>query len=176
MAQIAGLRRATAPVAIDILEKIVLPALHMGIPDKLPPLGEDDLENIRKGTDLFAVMVDVVPFAHPAQEGGFLGSFAPDDMTTPYADRQNLELGKGDWVGLNPQRLRPLLDKFDPNRLLLAFEKFVDYVGKQPGVPRLGEVSRALAETTARAILDLRSAIGALGAGTMLVFRLLPPP
>jgi hypothetical protein len=176
VAQIAGMRRATAPIAIDILEKIVLPALHMGIPDQFPPLGEDDLDNIRKGTDLFAVMVDVVPFTHPAPENGFLGSFAPEDMMTPYADRQNLELGKGDWVAINAARIRPILDKFDPNRLLLAFEKFVDYVGKQPGVPRLGEVPRALAETTARAILDLRSALGGLGEGMMLVFRLLPPP
>src|SRR5262249_28584405 len=109
-------------------------------------------------------------------EGGFLGAFAPEDMSTPYADRQNLELGKGDWVAINPQRIRPLLDKFEPNKLLIAFEKFVDYVGKQPGVARLGDVSRALAETTARAILALRSAIGAPGRGAMLVSRPPPPP
>jgi hypothetical protein len=176
VAQITSLRRVTAPIAIDVLEKIVLPALHMGLPESFPPLGDDDLDNIRKGTDLFAVMVDVVPFAHQAQEGGFLGSFAQDDMATPYPDRANLELGKGDWVGVNPARLRPMLEHFNENKLLIAFEKFVEYVAKQPGVPRLGESSRALAETTARAILDLRAAIGAAGEGTMLVFRLLPPP
>jgi hypothetical protein len=176
VAQIVGLRRATAPVAVDVLEKVVLPALHMGIPDKLPPLGEDDLENVKKGTDLFAVMVDVVPFAHPAQEGGFLGALAAEDMTTPYADRGNLELGKGDWVGINAARLRPMLEKFDANKLLLAFEKFADYVAKQPGAPRLPEVGRALAESTARALLDLRAAVLGLGEGHMLVFRLLPPP
>ena len=176
VAQIVGLRRATAPVAVDVLEKIVLPALHMGVPDKLPPLGEDDLENIRKGTDLFAVMVDVVPFAHQAKEGGFLGTFTAEDMTTPYADRGNLELGKGDWVGINSARLRPMLEKLDANKLMLAFEKFVDYVGKQPGVPLLPEVGRALAESTARALLDLRAAVLGLGEGHLLVFRLLPPP
>lgn len=176
VAQIVGLRRATAPVAVDILEKIVLPALHMGVPDKFPPLGEDDLASIKKGTDLFAVMVDVVPFQHQAQEGGFLGAFTAEDMTTPYADRGNLELGKGDWVGINPGRIRPMLEKLDPNKLLLAFERFVDYVGKQPGVPRLGEVGRALAESTARCLMDLRAAVGSLGEGKLLVFRLLPPP
>jgi hypothetical protein len=176
VAQIVGLRRATAPVAVDILEKIVLPALHMGVPDKFPPLGEDDVANIKKGTDLFAVMVDVVPFQHQAQEGGFLSAFTAEDMTTPYADRGNLELGKGDWVGINAGRVRPLLDKLDPNKLLLAFERFVEYAGKQPGVPRLGEVNRALAESTARCLMDLRAALGALGEGKLLVFRLLPPP
>jgi hypothetical protein len=148
----------------------------MGTPDGFPPLGEDDVENIKKGTDLFAVMVDVVPFAHQAQEGGFLGTFAQDDMSTPYPDRQNLELGKGDWVGVNPGRLRPMLDRFSENKLLLAFERFIEYAGKQPGVPRLGEVSRALADTTVRAIADLRTSVHGMGEGTMLVFRLLPPP
>lgn len=176
VAQIAGMRRATAPIAIDVLEKIVLPALHMGAPQTFPPLGDDDIENLRKGTDLFAVMVDVVPFAHQAHEGGFLGSFAQEDMATPYPDRQNLELGKGDWVGINPARLKPLLEGWSENKLLLAFEKFVTYVGTQPNVPRLGDASRALAETTARAIVDLRGAVAAMGPGTMLVFRLLPPP
>jgi len=118
----------------------------------------------------------VVPFQHRAQEGGFLGAFTAEDMTTPYADRGNLELGKGDWVGINPARLRPMLEKLDANKLMLAFEKFVDYVSKQPGVPRLPEVGRALAESTARALLDLRAAVLGLGEGHMLVFRLLPPP
>jgi hypothetical protein len=176
IAQICGLRRATAPVAVDIMEKVVLPALHMGIPDKFPPLGDDDLANLKKGTDLFAVMVDVVPFKHPAPENGFLGAFAPEEMSTPYADRLSLELGKGDWVALAPARLRSMLEHFEPNKLLLAFEKFVDYAGKQPGAPRSSDASRALAESTARALVDLRGVMGALGEGMQLVFRLLPPP
>jgi hypothetical protein len=176
VAQIVGLRRATAPVAIDIMEKVVLPALHMGLPDKFPPLGADDIENLKKGADLFAVMVDVVPYAHAAEEGGFLGSFKTEDMSTPYPDRKDLDLGRGDWVVLNPGRIRPMLDRFDANRLLLTFEKFVQYVGSQPGAPRIADASRALAETSARAILDIKTAVQQAGEGKLLVFRLLPPP
>jgi hypothetical protein len=176
IAQIVGLRRATAPVAIDILEKVVLPALHMGIPTAFPPLGPDDIENIKKGNDLFAIMVDVVPYAHQAQEGGFLGTFTTEDMSTPYPDRRDLELGRGDWVAVNAARLRPMLERFDPNKLLLSFEKFVEYASRQPGVPRLAEASRALAETSARAILDIKGAVQAATEGKVLLFRLLPPP
>jgi hypothetical protein len=176
VAQIVGLRRATAPVAIDILEKVVLPALHMGIPTSFPPLGPDDIENIKKGNDLFAIMVDVVPYAHQAQEGGFLGTFTTEDMSTPYPDRGDLELGRGDWVAVNAARLRPMLERFDPNKLLLSFEKFVEYVSRQPGVPRLADASRALAETSARAILDIKGAVQAATDGKVLLFRLLPPP
>src|SRR5262249_3174140 len=50
--QVTALRRATAPIAIDVLEKIVLPALHMGAPTGFPPLGDDDVENVKKGIDL----------------------------------------------------------------------------------------------------------------------------
>jgi hypothetical protein len=177
VAQIVALRRATAPVAIDIMEKVVLPALHMGVPDKFPPLGADDIDGLKKGTDLFAVMVDVVPYAHAAEEGGFLGAFKTEDMSTPYPDRRDLELGRGDWVAVNPGRLRPMLDRFDANRFLLAFEKFVQYVGAQPGVPRIADASRALAESSARAILDIKAAVqAAAGEGKVLVFRMLPPP
>src|SRR5262249_25362741 len=34
VAQIIGLRRATAPVAIDILERVVMPAMHVGVPEQ----------------------------------------------------------------------------------------------------------------------------------------------
>jgi hypothetical protein len=176
IAQIVALRRATAPLPIDVLEKIVLPAAHMGVPTKFPPLGEDDLESIKKGSDLFAVMVDVVPFVHPGEEKGFLGTFAMNDMSTPYPDRQNLELGRGDWVMLNPGRLWPMLKDLDPKRLLASFDSFVEYVKKQPDVPRMAETPRGLAETVARALVEIRACVGSVTEGHALVFRLLPPP
>jgi hypothetical protein len=177
VAQITSMKRATNPLAVDVLEKLVLPALHMGAPDKFPPLGDDDLDAVKKGNDLFAVMVDVVPFAHQAEEGGFLGTFAPNDLGTPYPDRNDLQIGRGDWVMVNPARLKPLIEGFDPQRLLTAFDKFVDYVHQQPGVPRAKEISRGLAETAARALAELKACVAAAATqGSALVFRLLPPP
>lgn len=177
VAQIYAMKRATPPIAVDVLEKVVLPALLIGFPDKFPPLGDDDVAAIRKGTDLFAVYVDVVPYAHPAEEGGFLGTFAPSELGTPYPDRGNLDVGKGDWLAVNPAKLKPLLDKFDPKRLVATFKRFVDYVNAQPNVPRLREVGMPLAETAARALADLRACVAAASEpGGALVFRLLPPP
>lgn len=177
IAQIVAMKRATAPIAVDVLEKVVLPAAHVGTPDKFPPLGDDDVMNIRKGMELFAVFVDVCPYVHPAEEGGFLNEFSPKDMSTPYPDRHNLEIGKGDWVALNPARLRPLLEKFDPKRLLATYDRFLKYLEDQPNVPRLRETGRPLAETAARALADLRACVLAAGEpGSALVFRLLPPP
>ncbi len=177
VAQITSMKRVTGPLAVDVLEKLVLPALHMGAPDKFPPLGDDDVEQVKKGNDLFAVMVDVVPFAHQAEEGGFLGTFAPTDLGTPYPDRSDLQIGKGDWVMVNPARLKPLIEHFDPQKLLTSFEKFVGYVHAQPGVPRAKDVSRGLAETAARALAELKACVvAAAPQGSALVFRLLPPP
>jgi hypothetical protein len=177
VAQITSMRRVTAPLAVDVLEKLVLPALHMGAPEKFPPLGDDDLAAIKNGNDLFAVMVDVVPFAHQAEEGGFLGTFAPTDLGTPYPDRSDLQIGKGDWVMVNPARLKPLIDAYDPQKLLAAFDNFVTYVYSQPDVPRQKEISRGLAETAARALAELKACVAVAGTqGSALVFRLLPPP
>jgi hypothetical protein len=177
VAQLLAMRRATAPLAVDLVEKLVMPALHMGVPDKFPPLGDDDVTNIKGGADLFAVMVDVVPFKHQAQEGGFMGTFAPADLGTPYADRENLEIGRGDWVAVNPARVVNLVRDFDPQRLVTAFDRFVAYVRQQPGVPRIADPGRGLAETVARAIAELKTCVGAATQPNYaLVFRLLPPP
>jgi hypothetical protein len=177
IAQIVAMRRVTQPLAIDIMEKLVVPALHMGAPRSFPPLGEDDLENVKKGQDLFAIMVDVVPFAHQAEDGGFLGVFAPTDLGTPYPDRKDLQVGRGDWVVVNPAKLAPMAGAYDAEALLASYDAFVDYVQKQPGVPSLRQQGRGLAETAARALTDFKACVAtAAQPGGMLVFRLLPPP
>jgi hypothetical protein len=177
VAQIVALRRATNPVAIDILEKLVMPALHMGVPKDFPPLDEDDLDSVKKGNDLFAVMVEVVPFQHRAEEGGFLNSFAQTDLGTPYPDRNDLQIGRGDWVMVNSGRLRPMTDAIEPQALVDAFDRFVGYVQQQPDVPSLRQVNRGLAEQAARTLGELKQAVNAAAQpGGALVFRLLPPP
>ena len=114
IAQIVALRRATAPVAIDILERVVMPAMHVGMPEKFPPLDEDDLANLRKGIELFAFFVEVVPHKFQADDEGFLGTIPHEQLTTPYADRNVLEIGKGDWVVVNPAHFMPMLQRVRP--------------------------------------------------------------
>lgn len=177
IAQIVGLRRATAPLAIDILERVVVPAIHVGVPDAFPPLDEDDLSNLRKGIELFAFFVDVVPHRHQADDEGFLGSIPHDQLSTPYADRNVLEIGKGDWVVVNPVYFAPMLAELDPQKLLEKYDEFVAYVGSQPDAPRRRDDGRLLAETVAKAIADFRATVGtALQNNDALIFRMLPPP
>ena len=177
VAQIVGLRRATAPVAIDILERVVMPALHVGIPEKFPPLDEDDLGNLRKGTELFAFFVEVVPHKFQADDEGFLGTIPHDQLTTPYADRNVLEIGKGDWVVVNPSHFIPMLEAFDPQALLDKYDEFVKYVRAIPEAPHRRDDGRMLAETAIRALADLKGCVAtALQNKDALLFRLLPPP
>ena len=177
IAQIVGLRRATAPLAIDILERVVVPAIHVGVPDGFPPLDEDDLTNLRKGIELFAFFVEVVPHKHQADDEGFLGSIPHEHLSTPYADRNVLEVGKGDWVVVNPLYFAPMLAELDPQKLLDKYDEFVKYIGSQPDAPRRRDDGRLLAETVAKAIADFRATVGAaLQNNDALIFRMLPPP
>lgn len=177
IAQIIALRRATAPIAIDILERVVMPALHVGIPDKFPPLDEDDLANLRKGIELFAFFVDTVPHKYQADDEGFLGTIPHEQLTTPYADRNVLEIGKGDWVVINPAHFVPMLQEFDPQKLLDKYDEFVKYVRSQPDAPNRRDDGRMLAETAVRALADLKACvITAAQNKDALLFRLLPPP
>ncbi len=177
VAQIVGLRRATAPVAIDILERVVVPAMHVGVPEAFPPLDDDDLSNLRKGIELFVFFVEVVPHKHQADDEGFLGSIPHDQLSTPYGDRNVLEVGKGDWVVVNPGYFIPILKDLDPQKLLEKYDEFVKYVGAQPEAPRRRDDGRLLAETAVRALADLKACVAtALTNKDALIFRILPPP
>ncbi len=177
VAQIVGLRRVSAPVAMDILEKMVIPAMHVGIPESFPPLDDDDLTNLRKGMDYFASFVDVVPHKYQADDEGFLGAIAHEELGTPYGDRNKLEVGKGDWVVVNTKRLNEMLLEFDSKRLLAKFDEYVAYVRSNPKAPRRRDDGRYLAEAATRALGELKAcATAANKDGHALVFRLLPPP
>lgn len=177
IAQIVALRRATAPIAIDILERVVMPALHVGMPETFPPLDEDDLSNLRKGIEMFAFFVEVIPHKFQADDEGFLGTIPHEQLTTPYADRNVLEIGKGDWVVVNPAHFIPMLQEFEPNKLLEKYDDFVKYVRGLPDAPNRRDDGRMLAETAIRALADLKACV-AIAAQNQdaLLFRLLPPP
>jgi hypothetical protein len=177
IAQIISLRRATAPVAIDILERVVMPALHVGIPDTFPPLDDDDLGALRKGVELFAFFVDVVPHKFQADDEGFLGTIPHEQLSTPYADREVLEVGKGDWVVITAAHFAPMVHELDPQKLLDKYDEFVKYVGSNPDAPRRRDDGRMLADTAIRALADLKATVATAAQNKdALVFRLLPPP
>jgi len=177
VAQIIGMRRATAPVAMDVLEGMVMPAMHVGVPESFPPIDDDDLTMMRKGAELFAVFLEMVPHRHQAMDGGFLGVIPHDQLKTPYGDRHNLEVGKGDWVIINPSHFKKMLLDFDSKRLLDRYDDFVKYLRADPRAPRRRDDGRMLAETVARALADLRACVVAASKDELtLMFRLLPPP
>jgi hypothetical protein len=176
IAQIVGLRRVTPPIAIDILERVVIPALHVGVPESFPPLDEDDLAGLRKGIEMFVFFTEVVPHKHQADDEGFLGSIPHEDLSTPYNDRNVLEIGKGDWVVVNPRHFGPMLEELDPKKLLDKYDEFVKYVASNPDAPRRRDDGRYLAEVVARALNDLKNLVAEVQQNNgALVFRLLPP-
>lgn len=177
VAQIVALRRTTAPIAMDVLESYVMPAMHIGIPDKFPPLDDDDLGQLRRGIELFALFVDVIPHKHQADDEGFLGAIPHDDLSTPYRDRANLEVGRGDWVVVNPRRFKEMLLEFDSRRLLDKYDEFIKFLHANPKAPRRRDDGRLLAETTVKALSDFRACVVTAAKEQMaLMFRMLPPP
>lgn len=176
VAQIVGLRRTTQPVAVDILEKMILPALHIGVPDKFPPLDSDDLAQIRKGIELFALFVDIVPHKFQADDEGFLGSIPQEDLASPYGEK-SVDVGKGDWVVVKASRFKEMFIGFDSKRLLARYMEFVEHVKATPKAPHRRDDGRHLAEMVANSLADLRACITAAAKENhSLVFRLLPPP
>lgn len=177
IAQIVALRRTTAPVAMDILESLVMPTLHIGMPEEFPPLDEDDISRLHKGIELFALFVDIVPHQHKAWDDGFLGTIPNEDLATPYRDKTQLEIGKGDWVIVNPKRFVEMLTDFSPDKLLERYDEFIKHVNSNEEAPRRRDDGRLLAETVSRSLAEVKGCIDlAVEEGHVLMFRLLPPP
>lgn len=177
ISQIIALRRTTVPVAMDIIERRVLPAMHVGLPDKFPPLDTEDLAALRNGAEFFDLFVDVVPHKYQADDEGFLGMIPREDLSTPYGDKKTLEVGRGDWVIINPRRFKEMLLEFDSKRMLDKYDEFVAYVRSNPKAVRRRDDGRHVAETVTRALADLRATVvTASKDGHALLFRILPPP
>ena len=142
------------------------------------PLDKDDLSLLRKGMDLFPFFVEVVPHKYQADDEGFLGVIPTEDLSSPYSGgKSTLEVGKGDWVIVNPKRFKQMLLEFDTKRMLTTYDSFVKYVRSNPKAPRRRDDNRHLAEQVARALADLRAAVVASSKdGNSLLFRMLPPP
>ena len=177
VAQVLALRRTSPPIAMDVLENMVMPAMHIGVPQKFPPLDAEDFARLRKGIELFALFIDIIPHKYPADDDGFLRCFPHEELSTPYEDRTNLDLAKGDWVILNPSKLKEMLLQYDSKRLLDKYDDFVKYLRSNPKAPRRRDDGRLLAETVARALVELRACVvNAAKNDDALMFRMLPPP
>ena len=176
IAQIVALKRTAAPLAMDLLEKMLMPAIHMGVPDKFAPLDSDDLDALRKGIEMFALFIEVTPFKHIAQDGGFLGTIPTEDLSSPYGSHVNLEIGKGDWVIVEAKRFKKMLLDFDSKRMLDKFDEFVKYVNSNPKAPRRRDDGRFLAQTVVEGIADFRACVVSAAKNEhALMFRMLPP-
>jgi hypothetical protein len=175
--QIVAMRRATAPIAMDVMERFVVPAMHIGVPGEFPPIDDDDLALMRKGIELFALFIEMIPHKHQADDEGFLRAIPVADLASPYKDKTNLEISKGDWVLVNPKRLHKMLVEIDPKRLLDRYDEFVKYLASDSRAPRRRDDGRMLAETVTRSLADLRAAVSMASKDDLaLVFRMLPPP
>ena len=177
VAQMVALRRTAPPIAVDILEKLVLPSMHIGVPERFPPLDDEEFAALRKGAEMFAVFVDVIPHKYRADDEGLLGSIGQDELSSPYGSEGGLDVGKGDWVVVNPSRFKTMLLDFDSKRLLAKYDDFVKYLRSNPKAPRRRDDGRYLAEMAVRALADLKACVVFAGKENYeLLFRLLPPP
>lgn len=177
LVQILSLQKTTQPLPMDILEKFVLPAVHIGIPDVFPPLDDDDIAELNKGIELFSLFVDIVPHQHKADDEGFLGTIPNEYLASPYGEQTNLDVGKGDWVIVDAAYLSNMLATHDAPRLLDSYTRFVKHVSNQPNAPHRRDEGLHLAESVANALGDLKSCVSsAASKNHTLLFRMLPPP
>jgi hypothetical protein len=113
--------------------EIVLPLLFIGTPAQFPPLDEEELEAFQQGAEPLALFVDVVPHAHKAPEEGLLGTFDMQEIGLVHPSFQ--KVGSLRLIQVNPGRIKPLLEQFDPQKTADVVQRFTQYVAEKAGKP-----------------------------------------
>lgn len=169
VAQIVGLRRATSPVAIDLLERIVMPALQIDATATVdsPSSGVSGRES---GVDLFERFVARASKRTVQKGRGLLAAIPDAELSTPYPDDKAIEVGDGDWVNVALAPLAARIENYDERKLVVQYDRFVARSNSR-------DDDRLLVETATRALAELRVCVTtAVQHREALVFRVLPPP
>ncbi|WP_225409660.1 hypothetical protein [Stigmatella hybrida] len=117
----------------EFWHEIVLPLLFIGVPQQFPPLDEDEVQAFQQGAEPLALFVDVVPHSHPAPEEGLLGAFEMTEIGL--AHPAFARVGALRLIQINPARLKPLLEQFDPDKTADVVRRFTAYVAEKAGKP-----------------------------------------
>jgi biopolymer transport protein ExbD len=168
IASIVGLRRATVPVAIDLLERDVMPALQIDATAAVSPPSQAEVAKPQTGVELFELFV--ARASKRTAVKGLLGAIPDADVSTPYADDKAIEIRDGDWVVVATAPLAARLKSYDQRKLVAQYDRFV-------ARSTLRDDDRVLVETSAHALADLAACVATVVQNRdALVFRVLPPP
>jgi hypothetical protein len=144
---------ATGLAPEEFWQEVALPLLFIGAPAEFPPVERQDLVAFGGGLDPVLLFVDLVPYRVSAPEEGLLGAFGQGDVSL--LDSKMGAAGAVRLLKVKADRLRPLLDSFDPARTREALKRFTAYLeakGKAP--PAQGKAS--LLDPALTLLSDLR--------------------
>lgn len=157
VAQIVGLRRATSPVSIDLLDRVVLPALQVSSATPTSKAGT--------GVELFEAFVGT-----PAKVEGLLGAIPEAELSAPYTDGKPIAVLAGDWTVVATPGLATRLAGYDQRALIAKYDRFVERSNQR-------DDDRVLVDLTGRALAELAECVVlAVKHRHTLVFRVLPGP
>lgn len=124
---------STGAAPEELWRDVVFPLLHVGLPDKFPPLDEEELKAAKEGVDPLFLFLETVPYQYPALDDGLLETFSQQDLSLPHPKLQGV--GMPHLIQLKLDRVAPLLDAFDGAKLKDVLEKFAAHIGTLTGKP-----------------------------------------
>lgn len=133
MAHLFGTVGGTGSAPEDFWHEIVLPLLFIGSPASFPPVDDEEKEMFAQGADPLPLFVDIVPHSHKAPEEGLLGAFEMSEIGLAHPGFA--KVGALRLIRINPARIKPLLEKFDPNQTADTIKRFTEYMVKESGKP-----------------------------------------
>jgi hypothetical protein len=123
----------TGAAPAEFWAEIVLPLLFIGVPQQFPPVDEEELEAFSQGAPPLALFVDLIPHSVQAPEDGLLGAFDTSELSAVHPGFARV--GALRLIKLSPERLKPLLERFDADKMVDAVRRFTKYMEEKSGKP-----------------------------------------
>ncbi|MHB8879555.1 MAG: hypothetical protein ACYC8T_38160, partial [Myxococcaceae bacterium] len=162
MGHLFGTVAGTGSAPEELWHDVVMPLLHIGSPEQFPPLDEAEVEAARQGVPPLLVFLDAVPYSTPAQEEGLLGAFSADELSLPHPGFERV--GSLRLVKLNRERLKPMLDGFDPVKTRATLTRFASLLEEKSGKkPQDAGESEKLLDAALALLGDLKKTLAAPG-------------
>lgn len=162
LAYVFGTVAGTGAAPEEFWNDLVLPILHIGAPEKFPPLEAEELKAARAGVEPLYLMIELVPYQIPAVEDGLLETFAADEVQLPHAGFDKVSALR--LIKLKNDRLKGWLATFEPATVATTVARFSGYLAEQSKKEQAqGEEAKQLLEAACTLLGDLKKATQAKG-------------
>jgi hypothetical protein len=168
LGQLFGTVEGSGAAPEEFWGQVVFPLAFTGTPTKFPELDDEEIAAAKKGVDLLAFWLDLIPHQVPAPEEGVLGAFEMEGASLPAPELG--QAGPPRLIQVMPGKLKEAIEGFDVAQLRPTMERFAEQVSTQAGQkPQFAEDSAQMFDAACVLLGETKRLIAASKVGNQVL-------